>query len=64
MKRLEKVGRERQESEEEEVSREAHEERELRRRLAETEGGIAGLLSDLRFECEPQLLAQSSDYPS
>ena len=32
------------------------EERELRKRLAEVEGAIAGLLSDLRFECEPQLL--------
>lgn len=63
MKRLEKVERERQEEEQEEFSTTAHEERELRKRLAETEGAIAGLLTDLRYECEPQLLAEATHSP-
>ena len=63
VKRLEKVEREGQEEDEEVFSRAEHEERELRRRLADIEGAIAGLLTDLRFECEPQLLAQSTNFP-
>lgn len=47
--------------EEEELSIGAHEERTLRKKLSEVEGNIAGLLVDLRFECEPQLLADSVD---
>ena len=34
-----------------------HEERELRKQLSEVEGAIAGLIADLRFECETELLA-------
>ena len=47
--------------EEEEFSTTAHEEKVLRKKLAVVEGDIAGLLDDLRFECEPQLLADASD---
>ena len=59
-KLLERAERERQgEEEEEEFATAEHEERAIRRRLAETEGAIAGLLRDLRYECEPQLLSES-----
>ena len=37
----------------------AHQERELRRELAQVEEAIAGLMRDLRFECESELLAAS-----
>ena len=47
--------------EEEEFNTGAHEERTLRKKLAEVEGAIAGLLADLRFECEPHLLADAAD---
>lgn len=57
-------GREQEEGEEEDDSFRisAHEERELRRKLAEVEEAIAGLMRDLRFECESELLA-ASDQP-
>ena len=62
-KLLERAERERQgkeeEEEEEEFATAEHEERAIRRRLSETEGAIAGLLRDLRYECEPQLLSES-----
>lgn len=57
LKRLEKREKEmRFEEGEEELTVTAHEERELRRKLARTEGAIAGLLDDFKFECEPHLL--------
>ena len=49
------------EEEEEEFSTTAHEERVLRKKLAIVEGDIAGLLGDLRFECEPQLLKDTAE---
>lgn len=56
-RREKEVGKE----EEEEFNTGAHEERTLRKKLAEVEGAIAGLLADLRFECEPHLLADAAD---
>lgn len=53
--------RRREKEEEEEFNTGAHEEKTLRKKLAEVEGAIAGLLADLRFECEPHLLADTAD---
>ena len=35
----------------------AHEERQLKKQLSEVEGAVACLITDLRFECETELLA-------
>ena len=61
MKKQELRQREKDEEEEEEFSTTAHEEKMLRKKLAVVEGDIAELLNDLRFECEPQLLADVAD---
>ena len=60
VKKQELREKEKGEEEEEEFSTTAHEDKMLRKKLAVAEEDIAGLLDDLRFECEPQLLADTS----
>lgn len=58
LKKLERREREKTGEEgKEEFCMAAHEERVIQRNLAKTEGVIAGLIEDFKFECESELLA-------